>query len=70
MNIYAKAGARVRVVEKGNELVASYYPNVEKLEMDAIYTISYTNVHSWHTDVYLKEFPGVHFNSVCFEDVK
>ncbi len=31
------------------------------------YTIDHTEVHSFHTKVYLKEYPNSVFNSVCFE---
>lgn len=31
------------------------------------YTISKIEVHSWHTRVYLKEYPGKHFNLLSFE---
>ena len=27
-------------------------------------------VHSWHTIVYIKEFPDVKFNSVAFEEIE
>lgn len=33
------------------------------------YTIRHTEVHSWHTKVYLKQHPGKRFNSVWFEEV-
>jgi hypothetical protein len=39
------------------------------LEIGKEYTIDYTIVDSWSTDVYLVEFPNVRFNSVFFEDV-
>jgi hypothetical protein len=31
-----------------------------------IYTVDHTEIHSQHTKVYLKEFPGKKFNSVSF----
>ena len=33
------------------------------------YTLVDVEVHSWHTIVELKEFPGVQFNSVLFEEI-
>lgn len=33
------------------------------------YTVDYTEVHNWHTDVYLKEVPNVAFNSVHFQEL-
>lgn len=32
------------------------------------YTVAEVEEHSWHTKIYLKEFPGKKFNSVCFEN--
>jgi hypothetical protein len=40
------------------------------LSIGNIYTIEETEVDNWHTDVYLKEFPGIAFNSVFFEDAE
>lgn len=31
-----------------------------------VYTVDHTEIHSQHTKVYLKEFPGKKFNSVSF----
>lgn len=69
MNIYAKDGDKVicSTLDAGYEHhkeVANQY-----LEVGKIYTVEYTIVDSWHTDVYLKEFPEINFNSVFFEDV-
>ena len=30
-------------------------------------TIERTEVHTWHTKFYFKEYPGMGFNSVCFD---
>lgn len=32
------------------------------------YTIDRIETHNWHTKIYLKEFPGKKFNSVCFSE--
>lgn len=70
MNIYANSGHKV----VAKHLDWGYEPDKEQahkyLEQDAIYTVSYTEVSSWHTDVYLEEIPGVKFNSVHFEDAQ
>lgn len=34
-----------------------------------IYIVSHTEIHSWHTKLYLKGIQGK-FNSVCFEEIK
>ena len=41
----------------------------EILEINKTYTVDKVEVHSWHTKVYLKEFPGLKFNDVSFEKV-
>ena len=41
-----------------------------RLHIGKTYTLMRTVVHSWSTDFYLREFPGVNFNSVLFDEVK
>lgn len=69
MNIYAIHGHKVVC----STFDAGYDYDKEQakkhLEIDKEYTVDYTNVDSWSTDVYLVEFPNVRFNSVFFEDV-
>jgi hypothetical protein len=69
MNIYALEGHKVRCTN----LTGGYDHHQETakkhLAVGQEYTVEYTDVGSWHTDVYLKEFPDVNFNSVFFEDV-
>ena len=38
------------------------------LKVGATYTVERTEIHSWSTSVYLKEVPGVGFNSVHFKE--
>jgi hypothetical protein len=69
MNIYAKYGDKVvcETLDAGYEYdreIASKH-----LVVGSVYTIEETEVHNWHIDVYLQEFPGIRFNSVFFEDV-
>jgi hypothetical protein len=70
MNIYAKEGHKVIVTEIG--INSGYDSHIEKahsyLKVGQTYTVDYTKVGSWHTDVFLKEIPNVAFNSVHFED--
>ena len=42
--------------------------NSPLLEVGKTYTVVDVEVHSWHTEVELKEFPKIMFNSVCFEE--
>jgi hypothetical protein len=69
MNIYAKEGDKVVYAYPEN----GYKPEQEKaakmLELGKTYTVQATDVDSWATQVYLKEFTNVAFNSVLFEDL-
>lgn len=69
MNIYAKEGDKVVC----STLDGGYKSDQETAEKYLVigteYTIEYTDVDNWHTDVYLGEFPGINFNSVFFENV-
>lgn len=66
MDIYSKPGTKVIFdsPECGwphdQETAAKY------LTVGGLYTIAETVVHSSSTEVYLKEIPGVQFNSVLF----
>ena len=44
--------------------------NAKVLTLVEVYDVERIEVYSWHTKVFLKEFPGVEFNSVWFEEVK
>lgn len=35
-----------------------------------VYEVQSVEVHTWHTKIVLKQFPGKRFNSVCFEPVE
>lgn len=69
MNLFALEGHKVWCStlvggdKHDQELAESY------LEKYMSYTVERTKVYSFHTDVWLKEFPNVCFNSVFFEDV-
>lgn len=70
MEIFAIKGHKV----KCSTLSAGYEFHQElakkHLTIGDTYTVDYTNVDSWHTDVFLEEIPNVKFNSVFFEDVE
>lgn len=72
MNIYAKEGDKVKPVFKDGKLQHGHdwqkKVAMEYLKEGQIYTVEKTKVEDWSTDVYLKEFPGIPFNSVHFED--
>lgn len=70
MEIFAINGHKIRckTLSGGyqfHEDIANTY-----LTLNNIYTVDHTEVGSWHTDVFLLEFPNVAFNSIFFEDVE
>lgn len=69
MNIFAIEGHKVKI----DTFKAGYDYQKEIMmklfDKDKVYTVDKTIVHSSSTDVYLKEFPNTHFNSVFFKDV-
>ena len=70
MNIYAKEGDKV--VFLGSDEEINKWGNCDNpnnlLVIGDTYTVDYTEVHSWHTKVFLKEVTG-NFNSNLFDDV-
>ena len=70
LDIYAKSGTKVRGEFENGKIKHGHDHDQEHamkyLKPDTIYTIDRTEVDSWHTDVYLKEFPNISFNSVHF----
>jgi len=67
LNIYAPKGTRVKFHGRSGENFFAYAN--EHLEDGKEYTVDYTVVHNWRTDVYLIEVPGRSFNSVVFEEL-
>lgn len=52
--------------------IESTFPGYEHEKLLAVgqtYTLVDVEVHSWHTLVTLREFPGVQFNSCLFDEV-
>ena len=65
MDIYSAPETRVRFTGYGG--YSHHQEHARKfLTVDGVYTIERTEVGGWHTDVFLKEFPGEGFNSVMF----
>jgi len=71
MDINAEKGAKVKFIEGGitKEQISwgSHDDPTNILEAGKEYTIDHTEIRSWHTKVFLDEFPGRQFNSVWFE---
>jgi len=68
MNIYSLYGTRVKF-HKSNRDHSSFVSANETLEDGKIYTVDFTVVQGWRTDVYLVEITGNGFNSVLFEEI-
>lgn len=69
MDIYARAGTKVRFAPGGNGYDAQNKAAREVLELNAVYTVAHTEVGGWMTYVTLQEFPTKSFNSVLFEGI-
>jgi hypothetical protein len=73
MNIYSPEGTKViALFDNDGNLMNGHDSEKEAasqhLEPNKVYTVDKTEVHSWYTKVYLKDFPNVSFNSVHFEE--
>lgn len=68
MNIYAKEFDKVKYTGVGGY---DHHKELgdKHLEVGTIYEVDHTEVYNWHTDVILKGFENLKFNSVLFEDV-
>lgn len=65
---HLKKGDRVKFTLTGEPTswgVSKY--NAEHLTRGECYTVERVEAHSWHTKIFLQEFPGIEFNSVWFE---
>jgi hypothetical protein len=68
MDIYAKEGHKVIFSNPDNGHESDRELCKKFLSFYGIYTIDHTCVDKYSTEVYLKEFPGIAFNSVMFSD--
>src|ERR1043165_1067316 len=71
MPLDAEEGYKVTVTERSiNSGYSHDKENANKhLKVGCIYTIERTDVQDWSTDVWIKEVPGVRFNSVHFKPI-
>lgn len=65
MNIYAKNGDLVIATDR-NGTDYDKEKVLKHLEVGGVYTVDHTEVSGYHTDVYLKGYTGIAFNSVNF----
>lgn len=68
MDIHAKNGSKVVFYHPANGYTHHQETAAKHLEVGQEYTVDYTDVGGYHTDVFLIEVPGVAFNSVMFDD--
>ncbi len=68
MDIYTQPGSKVVFIAEGG--MGHDVPDaiMSGLQKDAEYTVSHLEVGGFSSRVYLKEFPGMGFNTVMFED--
>ena len=64
-----KIGDKVRFIECDPVTWAVPKENACKLKIGEIYNVCKIEPHSWHTKIYLTEFPNIPFNSVWFSEV-
>lgn len=71
MNIYAYPGSKV-IMDSPNAGHPADQDIVRQhgLAVGAVYTVERTIVGDFYTSVFLREFPGIAFNSVHFRDVE
>lgn len=73
MNIYVESGTKVIYVgDVSKEQIqwGGHCDPTDFLIEGKEYTVDYTKIHSWHTKVFLKEFPNLSFNSIWFKEVE
>ena len=70
MNIKNHSERKVVCVKNEDNQFFSCDKNSPLLEVGKTYNVVNVDVRSWHTQIELKEFPSVVFNSVCFDEVQ
>lgn len=68
MYIYAQKGHRVVFTHPNAGRDDEIKDAAEYLTVGETYTVDKTEVHSFHTNVWLEEIPDVYFNNCMFDD--
>lgn len=68
MGIYSLPGTKVRFAFPDNGWPFDKELAAKLLVVDEVYTVERTNVGGSSSDVFLREVPGVRFNTVLFTD--
>lgn len=69
MDIFNAKPRKLLCIRNDNDVWGSPN-NGHLLEIGKEYTLEDVDVHSWHTDIYVSEFPNISFGSVLFEEVE
>lgn len=72
MEIDAKPGTKVKYTGDVSQTQINWGSHTDPRKIlvpDKIYTIDRTEIHSYHTKVFLEECPGYSFNSVWFDEI-
>ena len=69
MNIFNKEPRKIRCIRNDKEVLGGGL-FADRLTVGKLYTFEYADIGGFSTMVVLKEFPGMHFNSVLFEEVE
>jgi hypothetical protein len=65
-----RKGSRLRFIEKYPIAWGCPLENAKLLKLGNCYIVERIEVHSWHTKVFLKNYPGKDFNSAWFKVVR
>jgi hypothetical protein len=68
MDIYAEEGHKIKFTSPNAGYEYDQKQAETHLLVNETYTVERTEVGNFSTDVYLKEVPGLKFNSVLFDD--
>lgn len=70
MDIFNNVKRQVVCVDNNVQSTFPGFENEGMLTVGEKYTAIDVEVHSWHTLVTLREFPGKQFNSVLFDEIE
>ena len=70
MNIHNTKVRKIRCISNDSDVWGGGGENHYLLEIGKEYTLEDIDVHSWHTIIYIEEFPNIEFNSVAFEEIE
>ena len=69
IDIYITKPWKFKCVRNDEDVWGGGGENHHLLEVGREYTLEDIVIHSWHTIIYIEEFPDMEFNSVAFEEI-